>query len=217
MDENPILPARFFFFFPPLLYPKIFPRPTYHLPPPVLPTTYLPPPTYHLPTPPPLTPLPELQRPRAAVERELELWLWSWSGVAGVGAELLELERDPRAHEKVRSLLLFLACLLACYALLCCNAASSGARLRSFATRCFAARCFVATQQASEPGSGASCAFLCCNAASSGARLEALLRVALLHVVLLRIALLQRSNCNKLRSLLAAATQQASERESLLL
>ncbi len=33
----------FFFFFPPLLYPKIFPRPTFHLPPPVLPTTYLPP------------------------------------------------------------------------------------------------------------------------------------------------------------------------------
>ncbi len=44
MNENPILPARIFIFFPPLLYPKIFP---------LLPTTYLPPPTYHLPTPPP--------------------------------------------------------------------------------------------------------------------------------------------------------------------
>jgi len=68
MDENPILPARFFFFFPPLLYPKIFSRPTYHLPPPVLPTTYLPP-SYLPPTSPllpttyqplPLTPSPEL-------------------------------------------------------------------------------------------------------------------------------------------------------------
>jgi len=58
-----------------------------------------PPPTYHLPSPspPPLTPSPELQRPRAAMEWELER---------------LELERDPRAHEKVRCLLfLFLFCL----------------------------------------------------------------------------------------------------------
>ncbi len=63
MDENPILPARFFFFFfstsslpqnfPPSYLPPTSPCPTYHLPPPVLPTTYLPPPTYHLPTPPP--------------------------------------------------------------------------------------------------------------------------------------------------------------------
>ncbi len=43
------------------------------------PASYLPPPTYHLPSPPPHTPSPELQRPRAAVERELELWLWSGS------------------------------------------------------------------------------------------------------------------------------------------
>jgi hypothetical protein len=42
MNENPILPARIFFFFSPLFYPKIFP---------LLPTTYLPPPTYHLPPP----------------------------------------------------------------------------------------------------------------------------------------------------------------------
>jgi hypothetical protein len=79
MNKNPILPARIIFFFPPLLYPKIFPLPTYFLPP----LSYLPstshPPTYHLPTPPPLTPSPELQRLRAAVERELELWLWSGS------------------------------------------------------------------------------------------------------------------------------------------
>ncbi len=32
MNENPILPARIFIFFSPLLYPKIFPCPTYHLP-----------------------------------------------------------------------------------------------------------------------------------------------------------------------------------------
>jgi hypothetical protein len=64
MNENPILPARIFFFFPPLLYPKIFPPPTS----PLLPTIYLPPPTYHLPppsylpptNPSPLTPSPEL-------------------------------------------------------------------------------------------------------------------------------------------------------------
>jgi len=39
MNENPILPARIIIFFPPLLYPKIFPPPTYLLPPP----SYLPP------------------------------------------------------------------------------------------------------------------------------------------------------------------------------
>jgi len=47
MNENPILPARIFYFFPPLLYPKIFPPPTS----PLLPAIYLPPPTYHLPPP----------------------------------------------------------------------------------------------------------------------------------------------------------------------
>ncbi len=214
MDENPILPARFFFFFShlfstPKFYPVLpttyLPPPTYHLPPPVLPTTYLPPPTYHLPTPPPLTPSPEFQRPRAAgelerLERELELWLWSWSGWS--------------AHEKVRTLLHFLACFAA--ALLCRNTASSGARLRSFATRCFAARCVAASSgarlrsllrvallQRSKLRSLAPelcCALLCCallcyNAASSGARLRsfaapcfaapgsgALLRVALLRL-----------------------------------
>jgi hypothetical protein len=148
----------FFFFFPPLLYPKIFPRPTYHLPPPVLPTTYLPRPTYHLPPPsylPPTSPLlPTTYQPHPPLlhrqnSRDLG-WLWSgsWSCGCGAGTELLELERDPRAHEKVRSLLLFLACLLACY-----NAASSGARLRSL--RCFLA-CLLRLA-------------CCCNAASSGA------------------------------------------------
>jgi hypothetical protein len=114
------LPDFFFFStsslpqnFPPSYLPPTSPRPTYHLPPPsyLPPTSPLLPTTYH--PHPPLTPSPELQRPRAAVEWELELWLWSWSGwswsgVAGVGTELLELEQDPRAHEKVRSL----ACLL---------------------------------------------------------------------------------------------------------
>ncbi len=89
MDENPILPARFFFFFPPLLYPKIFPRPTYHLPPPVLPTTYLPP-SYLPPTSPllpttyqplPLTPSPELLAPETLSGSELGIWneLGAWS------------------------------------------------------------------------------------------------------------------------------------------
>ncbi len=75
VDEHPPCPSRFFF--SPPLYPEIL---------------YLPPPTYHLPSPPPLTPSPELQKPRAAVERELDR---------------LELEQDPRAHEKVRCLLFF--------------------------------------------------------------------------------------------------------------
>jgi hypothetical protein len=100
----------------------------------------------------------ELER----LERELELWLWSWSGWS--------------AHEKVRTLLHFLACLLA-----------------------LLQRCFAATQQAPEPGSGAllrvalqqapelCCALLCRNAASSGA----LLRVTLLRVALLRVVLQQ--------------------------
>jgi hypothetical protein len=132
----------------------------------------------------------ELER----LERELELWLWSWSGWS--------------AHEKVRTLLHFLACLL------CRNAASSGARLRSFA-----ARCFAATQQAPEPRSGAllrvaccallCCALLCCawlrsfTARCFAAALE--LCCALLCCgsgALLRVALLQ----------LNPATQQALER-----
>jgi hypothetical protein len=99
----------------------------------------------------------------------------------------------------------------ACCTLLCCNAVSSGARLRSFTTCCFAATqqapepgfgalLRVALQQVSEPVSEACCALLCCvllcdNAASSGTRLRsfatpcfvapgsgALLRVALLRL-----------------------------------
>jgi hypothetical protein len=66
------LPVEIFFFTSSL--------PRNSLPPP----SYLPPPTYHLPTPPPLTPSPELQKPRAVVEQELELWMWSgsfsWTG-----------------------------------------------------------------------------------------------------------------------------------------
>jgi hypothetical protein len=138
MDENPILPARFFFFFF-----HLFSTPKFY---PVLPTTYLPP-SYL----PPTNPTPPHSIARAPetsggcgagaagagagagtvelerLERELELWLWSWSGWS--------------AHEKVRTLLHFLAC---------CNAASFEARLRSFV-----ARCFAATQQAPEPGFGA--------------------------------------------------------------
>jgi hypothetical protein len=99
----------------------------------------------------------ELER----LERELELWLWSWSGWS--------------AHEKVRTLLHFLACLLCCSVALLRVALPQRSKLRSqapelccalrcsklrsqapeFAARCFAARCFAATQQAPEPGSGA--------------------------------------------------------------
>ncbi len=95
------LPIEIFFFTSSL--------PRNSLPPP----SYLPPPTYHLPSPtppptstllpttyqphPPLTPSPELQRPRAAVERELER----------LELDQLELERDPRTHEKVRCLRFF--------------------------------------------------------------------------------------------------------------
>jgi len=39
MNKNLILPVRIYIYFPPLLYPKIFPPPTYLLPPP----SYLPP------------------------------------------------------------------------------------------------------------------------------------------------------------------------------
>ncbi len=53
MNKNPILPACMDFFFPPLLCPKIFPPPTYHLPPPFIPS-------------------PELQRRRAGMSLELE-------------------------------------------------------------------------------------------------------------------------------------------------
>ncbi len=114
--SHPPCPS-FFFFFSTSSLPQNFP-PSY-LPPtsPLLPTTYQPHP-------------PSLHRQSS---RDLgRLWSESWScgcgaGAAGAGAELLELERDPRAHEKVRSLLLFLACLLA--ATKPCNAASSGASL----------------------------------------------------------------------------------------
>jgi hypothetical protein len=191
--SHPPCPIFFFFStsslpqnFTPSYLPPTSPRPTYHLPPP----SYLPPTN---PTPPhsiaraPETSggcgagaagagagaveLERLERELERLERELELWLWSWS--------------DWSAHEKVRTLLHFLACLLAllqrCFAathqaaepssgalLQCCFAASSEGRLRSFAARCVAAssgarlRSFVAR----------------CVAASSGA----LLRLALLRL-----------------------------------
>jgi hypothetical protein len=157
--SHPPCPIFFFFFptsslpqnFPPSYLPPTSPRPTYHLPPP----SYLPPTT---PTP------PSLHRQSS---RDLgRLWSGSWScgygaGAAGVGAELLELERDPRAHEKVRSL----ACLLAATqqapepgsgaCVTFCNAASSGAWELA-----------AATQQTPELA-----ATKPCNAASSGASL----------------------------------------------
>jgi hypothetical protein len=194
MDENPILPAGFFFFFstsslpqnfPPSYLPPTSPRPTYHLPPP----SYLPPTN---PTPPhSIARAPETSGGcgAGAGAVELERNCWSWSGVAGVGAGPTRTRKGKKSSS--------FSCLLAC-----CNAASSGARLRSL--RCvallqcsklrsqapkLALRCFVATQQALEPGSGAcllacllaaACLLLqrsklrsvracCCNTANSGA------------------------------------------------
>jgi len=113
MNENPILPAQIFFFFPPLLYAKIFPPPTYHLPPPsylpstspLLHTTYLPPPTYHLPTLPP--PHSIARAPETLSGSEVGAWsrlgagaslewerAWSFElGAAGAGPT-----QDPGKH-----------------------------------------------------------------------------------------------------------------------
>jgi hypothetical protein len=77
MNKNPILPTRITLFFPPLLYPKIFP---------LLPTFYLPPPTYHLPTPTPLTPSLELQRRQVGASLEQGSLEGSLRGEFGVGA-----------------------------------------------------------------------------------------------------------------------------------
>jgi hypothetical protein len=87
MHENPILPARIYIFFPPLLYPKNFPPPTYHLPPP----SYLP----------PTNPSPPHSIARAlemSSGSELgvgELGAGAWSSELGAG-EWLEPEWDPR-------------------------------------------------------------------------------------------------------------------------
>jgi hypothetical protein len=76
MNKNPILPARMDFFFSPLLCPKNFP-----------------PPTYHLPTPPPLAPSPEFQRRRAGASLELEPGLLEQE--LGTRAWSLEQELGP--------------------------------------------------------------------------------------------------------------------------
>ncbi len=103
----------FFFFFPPLLYPKIFPRPTYHLPPPILPTTYLPPsylpatspllPTTYQPL--PLTPSPELLAPETLNGSELGAWSELGAGASLEFGTSLELgataagpTQDPGKH-----------------------------------------------------------------------------------------------------------------------
>jgi hypothetical protein len=111
MNENPILPARIYFFFPPLLYPKIFP-----------------PPTYHLPTPPPphsIARAPETSSGSELGAGELggELGAGAWSNELGAG-EWLEPERDPRESRsgtQVSILLFFLSfilfvCLWSCFA-----------------------------------------------------------------------------------------------------
>jgi hypothetical protein len=106
MDKNPILPARFFFFFPPLLYPKIFPRPTYHLPPPVLPTTYLPP-SYLPPTNP--SPTHSIARaPETLSGSELGAGAvgasaWSELGAGAVGASAWSLEEELGAWNSASS------------------------------------------------------------------------------------------------------------------
>jgi hypothetical protein len=91
------------FFFPPLVCPKIFPPPTYHLPP-------------------PLTPSPELQRHQAGASLELEpglleqeLGAGAWScrsfelGAVGAWELWLEPERDPR-RTRVSVFTLFCSC-----------------------------------------------------------------------------------------------------------
>jgi len=105
MNENPILPTRIYIFFPPLLYPKIFPPLTYHLPlpsylpstSPFLPTTYQPlPPSLH-------------RQSSRDVERER-----AWSrGAVGAGARPT---RDPSKHLTFFSLVYFV-CL---FVELCC-------------------------------------------------------------------------------------------------
>ncbi len=134
---------------------------------------------------------------------ELERSCWSWSGVAGVRAELLELKRDPSAHGKVRSLFLFLACLLQRNKLV---AASSGARLRSL-------RCFLATQQAPEPSSGACVTFLQRSKLRSQAPKLALRCFAATQ----QLQQVPEPGSGACCGLLVAATQQAPECESLLL
>jgi len=190
MDENPTLPARFFFFFSTSL-PQNFPP------------SYLPPtsprPTYHLPTPPPphsIARAPETSGGCGAgagavaveLERlELEQSCWSWSGTLALRC-FAATQQTPELGSG------------ACVAFL------QRSTLRSQAPE-LALRCFAATQQAPKPGSGACVAFLqrsklrapelallSCNAASSG--LRSLLACC---------------------GLLAVATQQAPERESLLL
>jgi hypothetical protein len=91
MNENPILPACIYFFFPPLLYPKIFPPTTYQ---PLLP---------------PLTPSPELQRHRTRASLEQgslkgSLEQRAWSKGAG---PTRELEWDPGKHLTFFSLVYF--------------------------------------------------------------------------------------------------------------
>jgi len=117
-----------------------------------------------------------------------------------------------RQRSKLRSQAPELYC-----ALLCGNATSSGARLRSFAARCFAARCLLRVALLHVT----CCVLLCRNAASSGARLRSFAARCVAASSgarlrsLLRVALLQRSKLRSLASELAArcfaATQQASE------
>ncbi len=77
------------------------------------PPSYLPPPTYHLPSQPPLLPPPSYLPPTSptpphsiAKAPETSSGCGARAGAMAVERELerLELERDPRAHEKVRCL-----------------------------------------------------------------------------------------------------------------
>ncbi len=106
------LPVEIFFFTSPL--------PRNSLPPP----SYLPPPTYHLPSPPPpptSTLLPTNPTPPHSIARapKTSSGYGAGAGAMAVERELerlelqldqLELERDPRAHEKVRCLRFFFVC-----------------------------------------------------------------------------------------------------------
>ncbi len=93
INENPILPARIIFFFPPLLYP------TYHLPPPsylpstspLLPTTYQPLPPHSI-----------ARVPETSNETELGAGAWRGASnnraVEASAGPTREQERDPSKH-----------------------------------------------------------------------------------------------------------------------
>ncbi len=95
MNENPILPTWIFFFFPPLLYPKIFPPPTS----PLLPTTYQPLPPHSI-----------ARAPETLNKSELGAWSRLGAGASlELGAAGAGPTQDPGKH-----FFLCLFCLFVC-------------------------------------------------------------------------------------------------------